>query len=333
MAITSKVDLINKFKNGAKPSEIEFADLIDSCYGFVDAIAFDTVTNVISLTVPDVEERTTKVITIDLKKLDQTLVYDETTNLLRITGHFDLPQKMGYWGPRENLRHKVDQISADARVGIKTPNPEADLDVNGSFMLRYGKSVNEISSTLETENFKQALPTVEAIFNGMQEYPTLMLAATLFKYDDGPQRVGDNAFRFLDVQHLHVSGTFDGTSFRIPTNGLYKVDLSFRVKEYSMTANGEAYIYILRTSQISGQTGSQNVQYAWKKKGNMSGKEEYITFSVTLSLFQADKIEIHSFLGADCLLDIDGGALFNNSIAITRLVVHQNSIALSAGLG
>ncbi|HEX2900590.1 MAG TPA: hypothetical protein VHS96_12790 [Bacteroidia bacterium] len=33
MAITSKVDLINKFKNGAKPSEIEFADLIDSCYG------------------------------------------------------------------------------------------------------------------------------------------------------------------------------------------------------------------------------------------------------------------------------------------------------------
>lgn len=325
MAIAKKEDLAKRFKNGSKPTEDDFADLIDSCYGSVSSGSLDSTGDNLLISTQDPLSGEESAISIDLSRLNQKLVYDPLTNMLRITGHFDLPQKLGYWGPNENLRHKTDVISADARVGIKTPTPEADLDVNGSLMLQFGKLVNEISSTIETENYKRALPTIEAILQYLRNRAELLMYGELDFH--GVRDTGGNLIKAvesingskvkveLDFVILMPASQTWGQIDLAP--GVYQVEVNLHIKSFK---HGENTGIILEFPNYT-------MQYLWRTENASALQSPILSLSVPVYLTQrCSKMIIAVVAENNGKIEIDSQHGIYPKISLTRMASGMGSL-------
>ena len=119
--ISHKEELKERFANGKKPSQDDFVELIDSCYGYVSKAELNEDHNVLLLTVPDEHVGGDKVISVNLIRLSLPLRFDYLRNTIFL-GDKSEPKVIGYWKP--SAAPVVDVaptwISTESKVGIKT---------------------------------------------------------------------------------------------------------------------------------------------------------------------------------------------------------------------
>lgn len=149
MAIIAKNTLKDSFKNGEKPDENDFANLIDSCYGFVSKAELNSSKNGILLTIPNEATGGSKQISCDLSALSLKPNFNYFTNEISI-GDESEKVVIGHWvsGVEPTVANHSEWIRTKSKVGIGAgiTVPEAELHVAGYMKLQDGKKVNRIAS-------------------------------------------------------------------------------------------------------------------------------------------------------------------------------------------
>ncbi len=242
--ISHKEELKEKFANGKKPSQDDFAELIDSCYGYVSKADLNEDHNVLLLTVPDEYDGGTKTISVSLVQLSLPLVFDYVKNTIRL-GDKSEPRVIGYWKPGASPVVDVapNWISTASKVGIKTDDPEADLHVNGKLKLKNGEAVDQILSVVPNIklDFDSKLPTlglVDNIANGIREsleaYSKLVGFATMISQTT--QQSASGSFQelvLLTLPEATYAQAFSSGVFTAAESGIYRVDLNLFINDYT----------------------------------------------------------------------------------------------------
>jgi hypothetical protein len=242
MAVIKKEDLKKKFLNGTKPTQVDFADMIDHCYGYVESGRLEGDQLILAgnaggaVIAPTVQ--------VNLAALSQSLAYNALTNELTISGRTE-SRRIGYWGPNPNSRNDVAAISTNAKVGIKKENPVADLDINGSLALKYGVSAREILSSFgSNSDLTQAIPTAQAVIDYFQstiaglrrEIEVLRRSAAQKMLEVGikPRAAiaqGTGEVVFDRTWFVHDKQKWqDGIFFAIPEAGLYRISINLKIQ-------------------------------------------------------------------------------------------------------
>lgn len=237
MALVNKDELKQRFLNGQRPDQDDFADLIDSCYGFIGGISLSSSGTGLEYSTLNADTGAMETDVVTMTGLILPIEFNNQSKFLVIGGQ-----------------------DGSIKVGLKRSTPKTDLDINGFIALQYGSNVNEITSDLLGARSKESsIPTTNAVIAHLEtvlqelrsEIEELKRSAlqrmidVAFPPSLNPIHWGPGKIQFNKVYFKHDPEVWkDNSTFVVPEKGRYRVTIHFEVDSAFVNQGSELFLDI-----------------------------------------------------------------------------------------
>lgn len=280
MSIISKPSLIEFFKRGKQPTQEQFQDLIDSCYGTNQTLEFNTTTNMLTIKGTSSANVTNPDSSVNLTPLKTvSLAYDETTNTLTIAPSGGATAAvLGPW-----KKNGTNTYYLTGNVGINTNSPTQKLEVNGNIKLSAADSKiffktaeitdisNDTTLAANSDNILATQKAIKAYIDARQVQNMFHAYAETYTGSDltkavqlefiSPTTATSETltrFKFNGLLYSAYSApsvkVFDlaNEEFNVPTSAIYQFMLNMQISSYTVSSGG--YIKIAMEVKLSNST-------------------------------------------------------------------------------
>ena len=149
----------------------------------------------------------------------------------------------------------IGEEGAGISIGIGTKNPAATVHIVGEIQLKAGPKINDVVVSLDgLPTPGNALPTAQAVSSGAAK---LMVFASMGNSSGSIKTLTESPEineKVLNYSKIHYSlqkpgapVVFNGTHFRAPSNGLYRFEFDFLIRNYNIPT-GTVYLTVNTTS-------------------------------------------------------------------------------------